>query len=107
MVPVHDYEKRYAEALAITKKRVLKHEPFVIVGGGAYSWYFTVVMKNVQVASLTSTSCCIMRQVGSGYETIISLFLYTTTESEIIYRGIGNPPTHAYTLYAMHADRAI
>ena len=27
--------------------------------------------------------------------------------AEIIYRGIGNPPTHAYTLYAMHADRAI
>ena len=29
------------------------------------------------------------------------------TLPEIIYRGIGNPPTHAYTLYAMHADRAI
>ena len=28
-------------------------------------------------------------------------------EPEIIYRGIGNPPTHAYTLYAMHVDRAI
>ena len=64
MVPVHDYEKRYAEALAITKIPMFKHEPFVIVrggggggggGGGAYSWYFTVVMKNVQVASLIST----------------------------------------------------
>ena len=51
MVPVHDYEKRYAEAFAITKMRTFKHEPFFIVGGGggggggggeAYSWYFTV-----------------------------------------------------------------
>ena len=30
-----------------------------------------------------------------------------TCMAEIIYRGIGNPPTHAYTLYAMHANRAI
>ena len=45
MVPVQDYEKRYAEAFAITKIRTFKHEPFFIVGGGgggAYSWYFTV-----------------------------------------------------------------
>ena len=34
MVPVHDYEKRYAEAFAITKMRTFKHEPFFIVGGG-------------------------------------------------------------------------
>ena len=34
MVPVHDYEKRYAEAFAITKVRTFKHEPFFIVGGG-------------------------------------------------------------------------
>ena len=44
MVPVHDYEKRNAEAFAITMIRMFKHEPFFIVGaegGGAYSWYFT------------------------------------------------------------------
>ena len=34
MVPVHDYEKRYAEAFAITKIRTFKYEPFFIVGGG-------------------------------------------------------------------------
>ena len=34
MVPVHDYEKRYAEAFAITKMRTFKHEPFFIAGGG-------------------------------------------------------------------------
>ena len=34
MVPVHDYEKRYAEAFAITKIRTFKQEPFFIVGGG-------------------------------------------------------------------------
>ena len=34
MVPVHDYEKRYAEAFVITKIRTFKHEPFFIVGGG-------------------------------------------------------------------------
>ena len=34
MVPVHDYEKRYAEAFVITKMRTFKHEPFFIVGGG-------------------------------------------------------------------------
>ena len=33
MVPVHDYEKRYAEAFAITM-RTFKHEPFFIAGGG-------------------------------------------------------------------------
>ena len=45
MVPVHDYEKKYIEAFAITKIRTFKHEPFFIVGGGGggtYSWYFTV-----------------------------------------------------------------
>ena len=34
MVPVHDYEKRYAEAFAITKMRTFKHKPFFIDGGG-------------------------------------------------------------------------
>ena len=34
MVSVHDYEKRYAEAFAITKMRTFKHEPFFIAGGG-------------------------------------------------------------------------
>ena len=34
MVPVHAYEKRYAEAFAITKMRTFKHEPFFIVRGG-------------------------------------------------------------------------
>ena len=34
MVPVRDYEERYAEAFAITKVRTFKHKPFLIVGGG-------------------------------------------------------------------------
>ena len=33
MVPVHDYEKRYAEAFAITM-RTFRHEPFFIAGDG-------------------------------------------------------------------------
>ena len=40
MLPVHDYEKGYAEAFTIMKMRT-----FFIVGGGgggAYLWYFTV-----------------------------------------------------------------
>ena len=41
MVPVQDYEKRYAEAFAITKIQTFKHEPFFIVGGGGGA-YFTV-----------------------------------------------------------------
>ena len=47
MVPVRDYEKRYAEAFTITKVRTFKHKPFFNCwgrgGGGAYLWYFTVV----------------------------------------------------------------
>ena len=39
-----------------------------------------------------------LRHGGSGYETS------DEERFQIIYRGIGNPPTHAYTLYA---DRAI
>ena len=56
MVPVHDYEKRYAEMFAITKIRTFKHEPFFIVGdeggggGGAYSWYCTVIVRGLRVA---------------------------------------------------------
>ena len=60
MVPVHDYEKRYAEALAITKMRGRLNTSHLLLlgaeGEGAYSWYLTVVMKKVQVASLLSTS---------------------------------------------------
>ena len=58
MVPVHDYEKRYAEAFVITKIRTFKHEPFFIVGGGggggggAYSWYFTVLARTFQIAQV-------------------------------------------------------
>ena len=54
-----DYEKRYAEAFAITKIRTFKHEPFFIVGGGggggAYSWYFTTCMYSC----IHSKYCCI------------------------------------------------
>ena len=34
MVPVHDYEKRYEKAFAITKIRTFKHPLFFVVGGG-------------------------------------------------------------------------
>ena len=67
MVPVHDYEKRYAEALAITKIRTFKHEPLLIVGGGgggASSWYVTVyVLKRVNNVSLTKPIASVL--VGS------------------------------------------
>ena len=43
MVPVHDYEKRYAEAFAITRIRTFKHEPFFIVGGGGGGGLFVVL----------------------------------------------------------------
>ena len=59
MVPVHDYEKRYAEAFAITKIRMFKHEPFFIVGGGgggAYSWYFTVIVNQYLTHTCVKTS---------------------------------------------------
>ena len=34
MVPVHDYEKRCAEAFVITKMQKFKHKPFFGLGGG-------------------------------------------------------------------------
>ena len=34
IIPVHDYEKRYADTFVITKIRTFKYEPFFIVGGG-------------------------------------------------------------------------
>ena len=53
MVPVHDYEKRHVEAFAITKMRTFIHEPFFIgVGGGYYSWYFTLTICNVVVIGM-------------------------------------------------------
>ena len=51
MVPVHDYEKRYAEAFAITM-RTFKHEPFLLLGaeggggGGGGGGLFVVLDGN-------------------------------------------------------------
>ena len=59
MVPVHDYEKRYAEAFAITKIRTFKHEPFFIVGGGGGGslflvlYYMHVFMHSFQILLYT------------------------------------------------------
>ena len=46
MVPVHVYDKRYAEAFAITKIRTFKHEPFFIVGGGGGGGTLRVILDH-------------------------------------------------------------
>ena len=56
MVPVHDYEKRYAEAFAITKIPTFKHEPFFIFGGGGGGLF--VVLYGIQCDSILATTLC-------------------------------------------------
>ena len=60
MVPVHDYEKRYAEAFAITKMRTFKHEPFFIVGGGGGELICGTVryMTRKQLINMLLTTKC-------------------------------------------------
>ena len=74
-VPVHDYEKRYAEAFAITKIWTFKHKPFFIVGGGglfvvflrytvhSYSLFIEItIVQPEQVLLSHSKGCRVTRQ---------------------------------------------
>ena len=54
MVPVHDFEKRYADTFVITKIRTFKHEPFFIVGGGG--GLFVVLYGNHKEKTLAAHS---------------------------------------------------
>ena len=60
MVPVHDYEKRYTEAFAITKIRTFNYKFVCFVfllgaGEGAYFWYFTVLWRSIFPAKISSS----------------------------------------------------
>ena len=41
MVPIYDYEIRYAEASVITEILTFKHEPFLFGGGGGGGDHYT------------------------------------------------------------------
>ena len=93
MVPIHDYEKRYAEPFTITKIRTFKHEPF-FCWGWVYIWYLTVhthmhITICVSAFKTTGVSSCLLlcsKQVCCCRGTMLLVTL-TTRRGRCPYRA--------------------